>query len=138
MSETWRTEFEIAWGDCDDAGIVFYPHFFRWMDTAFHRFLRARGTSHREVTARFGLIGLPIVEANARFVSPVSYDEALVIAVQVAEWQQRRCRVAYEGRRPDGTLVFEGHEVRAFAARDEARGKLRGVDVPAELKALLA
>ena len=42
-AEAWRLSHEIAWGDCDDAGIVFYPHFFRWMDTAFHRWLRERG-----------------------------------------------------------------------------------------------
>ena len=136
-AEAWSTQFEIAWGDCDDAGIVFYPHFFRWMDTAFHRRLRAAGSSHRDVVQRFGIIGLPIVEAGAQFRSAVSYDEPLVVGVRVTEWLPRRFRVGYQGARLDGSLVFEGHEVRAFAARDAATGQLQGLDIAAEFKAML-
>ena len=132
----WRMTFEIAWGDCDDAGIVFYPQFFRWMDTAFHRWLRARGSSHRDIVKRFGLVGLPIVDAGAQFRSSISYDEELVVMVRIADWQGRRFRVAYRGMRPDGSNVFEGHEVRALAARDPDTGRLKGRDVTPEFKAL--
>jgi len=27
----FRTEFPIEWGDCDEAGIVFYPNYFYWL-----------------------------------------------------------------------------------------------------------
>ena len=133
----WSLPVEIAWGDCDDAGIVFYPQFFRWMDTAFHRWLRALGTSHRDVVSRFGVIGLPIVDAGAQFRLAVSYDETLIVAVRVVEWQPRRFRLGYRGTKPDGAVVFEGHEVRAFAARDAATGRLKGVDIASEFKQLL-
>ena len=133
----WRMTFEIAWGDCDDAGIVFYPQFFRWMDTAFHRWLRSRGSSHRDITQRFGLVGLPIVEANAQFRSSISYDDELVVLVRIAEWQGRRFRAGYRGMRLDGSAVFDGHEVRALAARDPETGRLKGRDVTPEFKALL-
>ena len=133
----WTMPFDIAWGDCDDAGIVFYPQFFRWMDTAFHRWLRALGSGHRDIVKRFGLIGLPIVEASAQFRSPVSYDDRLHIAVRTVDWQPRRFRVGYRGSRPDGTLVFESHEIRAFAARDAATGRLQGADIAPAFKALL-
>ena len=136
-AHAWLMDVEIAWGDCDDAGIVFYPHFFRWMDTAFHKWLRVRGSSHREIVKRFGLIGLPIVEANAQFRSPVSYDEMIHVGIRVTEWQPRRFRVGYRGAKPDGTLVFEGHEIRAFAARDAASGRMKGLEVAHEFKALL-
>jgi acyl-CoA thioesterase FadM len=132
----WRTEFEIAWGDCDHAGIVFYPHFFRWMDTAFHRLLAAKGTSHREVTERYGLVGLPIADAHAAFKSPVSYGDRLIVGVRVGQWARARFKVAYEGQRSDGSLVFTGHEVRAFAALDPATGRLKGRDIGEEFKGL--
>ena len=32
----------VSFGDCDPAGIVFYPNFFRWFDRCFHHFLAAR------------------------------------------------------------------------------------------------
>ena len=44
----FTTLFGVEWGDCDEAGIVYYPRYFYWMDCAFHRFLRARGLSYRE------------------------------------------------------------------------------------------
>jgi YbgC/YbaW family acyl-CoA thioester hydrolase len=138
MSTAWTTAYEIEWGDCDDAGIVFYPHFFRWMDTSFHRFLRARGTSHRKAIEEYGLIGLPIVEAHAEFRSAVSYDDTMTVSVRIADWQPRRFRIAYEGRKPDSSLVFEGYEIRACASRDAATGKLSGREVPAMLKAALS
>ena len=136
-ANAWRMEVDIAWGDCDHAGIVFYPHFFRWMDTAFHRWLRSMGSSHRDITKRFGLVGLPLVDVGAVFRSPVSYDDTMMVGVRVDEWQARRFRLGYRGARPDGTLVFEGHEVRAFAARDAMTGKLKGADIAPEFKTLL-
>jgi 4-hydroxybenzoyl-CoA thioesterase len=135
-SSAWRLEIEIAWGDCDDAGIVFYPQFFRWMDTAFHRWLRVLGSSHRDIVKRFNLIGLPIVDAGAQFRSPVTYDDTLIVGVRIVEWQPRRLRVAYQGAKRDGTLVFEGHEIRAMAAKDAVTGRLKGIDITPDFKAL--
>ena len=111
-------------------------NFFRWMDTAFHTWLRALGNGHREIAARFGLIGLPIVDAGAQFRFPVSYDETLVVGVRLEEWQARRFRVAYRGALASGKLVFEGHEVRAPAMRDAGTGRLMGVDIAPAFKAL--
>jgi acyl-CoA thioesterase FadM len=32
---SFRTEILVAWGDCDPAGIVYYPNYFHWFDTIF-------------------------------------------------------------------------------------------------------
>lgn len=138
MDRAWTTTFEIAWGDCDDAGIVFYPHYFRWMDTAFHRFLRARGTSHRTIIERYGVIGLAIGEAHARFTAPMSYDQELTMSLYVAEWRRSTFKIEYHGRAHDGVPVFEGYETRAFATRDPVTGVLKGADIPGDFKALLS
>ena len=62
----------IEWGDCDSAGIVFYPNYFRWFDASFHHLLRANGLDPRVLTERYGIIGTPIADAGARFVRPAS------------------------------------------------------------------
>ncbi len=41
-------QIEVGWGDCDPAGIVFYPNFYRWFDACSHALLTARGLSHRD------------------------------------------------------------------------------------------
>ena len=45
----------IEWGDCDDAGIVFYPNYFRWFDNAFHHLLRQCGIGQRILVERFDI-----------------------------------------------------------------------------------
>ena len=41
----WPGDWTEVWGDRDDAGLAFYPRFFGWMDTAFHRRLLAAGSN---------------------------------------------------------------------------------------------
>ena len=40
-----RRDVQIQWGDCDPAGIVFYPNFLRWMDAASLRYFSADGVA---------------------------------------------------------------------------------------------
>ena len=35
-----QLDVRIVWGDCDEQGIVFYPKYFYWMDSAFQALLR--------------------------------------------------------------------------------------------------
>ena len=34
---------QVGWGDCDPAGIVFYPRFYAWMDMVSHVLAREMG-----------------------------------------------------------------------------------------------
>ena len=39
---TTRMHRTVEWGDCDPAGIIFYPTYYRWMDAAsWHLFAEA-------------------------------------------------------------------------------------------------
>ncbi len=50
-------EVEVEWGDCDPAGIVFYPNFYAWFDASSHALLDALGFSHALLRERFSIIG---------------------------------------------------------------------------------
>lgn len=142
MSETrssgpphvFRTEFTIEFGDCDEAGIVFYPNYFYWFDCAFQRMLRERGLSQRELRSRFGAV-TPIIDANARFRAPARYDDVLASEASVETWEERRFRVAYR-LAVRGTVVAAGYEVRAWATSD-GKGGIKGAAVPAAFRELL-
>ena len=57
----------IEWGDCDPAGIVFYPRFFAMFDTSTTRlFERALGMKKFDFLEHYGVIGYPLVDARAR------------------------------------------------------------------------
>jgi 4-hydroxybenzoyl-CoA thioesterase len=124
----------VEFGDCDEAGIVFYPKYFYWFDCAFQGLLRRCGLSQRALRARFGAV-TPIVDAGARFRAPASYDDVLAVAVAVELWEERRFRLRYEVRCGD-RLVAEGHEVRAWAVL-KPDGGIGGGAVPAGFRALL-
>ena len=72
----FRTEFIVEWGDCDEAGIVFYPNYFYWFDCTFQRLLRERKLGQRELKRRFGVV-TPLVDVGARFLGPATHDDVL-------------------------------------------------------------
>mgnify|MGYP003646759292 FL=1 len=105
-------DFEITFGDCDPAGIVFYPNIFRWMDAAFHGALRRHG-GHAKLCARLEAVGIGLADASAQFRHTMRDGDRLTLAFRAAKWSQRSVTLAYEGRGND-ILVFEGREVRCL------------------------
>jgi 4-hydroxybenzoyl-CoA thioesterase len=39
---------QVRWGDCDPAGIAFFPRFFEWMDLASHALAQEMGISRQQ------------------------------------------------------------------------------------------
>lgn len=134
-SHTLRVQVEF--GDCDPAGIVYFPNFFRWVDAAGRRFFIACGLpSWLETEATLGIIGTPIVSTETRFLSPASYGDELDIETTIAEWRGRSFVFRHVIRRADDVLV-EVKEVRVFARRIEGqRHRIQAVPVPPEFRAL--
>jgi len=130
----FRTEFIIEWGDCDEAGVVFYPNYFYWLDCTFQRLLRNRGLSQRELMRRFGAV-TPLVDAGAKFRGPAKYDDVLRVEALVETWETRRFRIVYKLSVAD-RLVAEGFEVRAWANKD-AGGAMSGCPIDEAFKNLM-
>ena len=128
---TVRVEF----GDCDPAGIVWFPNFFRWIDAASRHFFAECGVPRWEETAQtLGVIGTPLVDTQAKFVATASYGDTLQIHTRVREWRGKSFVQAYRVMRGD-TLILECEEVRIFGGR-HPDGRLRAVPVPAEIARL--
>src|SRR5437763_1063733 len=88
MSRHHVSHFTVEFGDCDPAGIVFYPNFFRWMDAASLRYFRAIGIPPwREFEAQSGILGTPLVDASARFLAPATYGDDIEIETSIDEWR---------------------------------------------------
>jgi 4-hydroxybenzoyl-CoA thioesterase len=142
MPRTTTYDVEVTFGDCDPAGIVFFPNFSRWMDTSSLSFFMQCGVPPwRELEKTRGIVGTPLLEINTKFVKSATYGEKLVVATHVEEW---RAKVIVQMHRitrlrADGglDLICEGREVRAFVKRDEKdRDRLRAIPVPEDIRAL--
>ena len=138
MSRGHVSHFSVEFGDCDPAGIVFYPNFFRWMDAASLRYFRAAGVPPwREFEAQSGILGTPLVDASARFLRPASYGDTLDIETAIDEWRRKSFVMSHIIRR-GGDLLVEGREVRVFARRhpdDPAR--IEAVPAPDSIRELV-
>src|SRR4051812_14881098 len=95
MTQTVDYEFQIEWGDCDPAGIVFYPNYFRWFDIGTHRMMSVAGVGQRVQTEKFGMVGAVLVSSKCDFRRPVSFGDRLVHQVRVAEWTDRSFVVSH-------------------------------------------
>ncbi|ANP90930.1 hypothetical protein BMW22_27065 (plasmid) [Rhizobium leguminosarum] len=52
---------KVKFGDCDAAGIVFYPNYFAWFDPTFHSWLLPHG-GHGALVTRLGAIGIGLMQ----------------------------------------------------------------------------
>lgn len=128
---TARVEF----GDCDPAGIVWFPNFFRWIDAASRHFFAECGVPRwEETTETLGVIGTPLVDTHTRFVKTASYGDTLHIAVRITEWREKSFVQTYRVTRGND-LILECEEVRIFAAKREGGG-IRAVGIPASIRVL--
>ena len=106
----YHTHRHVDWGDCDAAGIVFYPNYFRWMDSTFHQLGTALGFGHNDLPG-MGVFATPLKDVGAQFSAPSRFGQRLAIAASVARLGtssfQMRYRFTLEDR-----LIAEGHEDR--------------------------
>src|SRR5208282_2141370 len=65
-----RIRIRVEFGDCDPAKIVFYANYFRWFDQCTSALFRAAGLPLGELFKSYGVVGIPLVEARARFITP--------------------------------------------------------------------
>ena len=127
------TEIRVRWGDVDSAGIVFYPRFYEWYDLACEALFDSLGLPWPETFPRYGIVGVPIVESGARFVSPVRYGDAMRIRATVAWVKDKTFRMEYEIT-VDGRACASGFEVRAWVARPSVPGeRLQARPIPDEV-----
>jgi 4-hydroxybenzoyl-CoA thioesterase len=128
---------EVEFGDCDPAGIVFYPNFLRWIDAAGRAlFVTAGVAPWRETERTSGIIGTPLVNVQGRFVLPASYGDRLTIESTISEWRNRSFVMSHRVFRGD-ELLAEFEEVRVFACRISGEPlRIEAVDVPPEIRQL--
>ena len=113
---------QVSWGDCDPAGIVFYPRFYAWMDRASHVLAREMGILREAMLPpRTDLVGFPIVGAQAQFAVPARMDDVLEIRTRVARIGRTSLSLDHDIVRleADGseTRIASGREDRVFIAQ---------------------
>lgn len=133
-----RRALRIEWGQCDPAGIVFYPQYLIIFDTAAGYLFERTGLTPAAMRKKYGIVGMPVVEVGARFVQPCRFDDSVIIESEVSEWGRSSFTVRHRILK-DGELALDGFEKRVWAApHPERPGAIKAQAVPAEIIASLS
>jgi 4-hydroxybenzoyl-CoA thioesterase len=132
-----RRDFRVQWGQCDPAGIVFYPQFLILFDTATGELFERTGLSATAMRKKYGIIGMPLVEQGTKFLLPCRFDEVIVVESRIAEWGRSSFTVRHRVLKRDEVAV-EGFEKRVWAVADPNRaGGIKAEAIPPEILAAL-
>ena len=94
-------QVRIEWGDCDPAGIIFYPRYFEIFDASTaHLFEAALGITKFRMFKELDFDGFPLVRTHARFIKPTRFgDDVTVETKDHLRPHQLRDRAQAEPRR---------------------------------------
>jgi 4-hydroxybenzoyl-CoA thioesterase len=132
-------QVEIEFGDCDPAGIVYYPNYFRMFDAATaHLFEAALGMKKIVWTRRYGIVGIPIVDTGARFIKPARFGDVVTITSTITGFRRSSFEVGHQVFN-GGMLAIEARETRVWAGTDpDDTDKLKSVPLPDDVVAALS
>jgi 4-hydroxybenzoyl-CoA thioesterase len=131
-----RRTIRIEWGDCDPAGIVYFPRYIEYFDACTVRLFEAAGFRKPEMLTRFGMAGYPMVELRNRFYIPSSFGEDVVVESTISEFGRTSFKVHHRLIKAGDQLGVEGFETRVWTVHDtENPGRLKSQPIPDEVKA---
>jgi 4-hydroxybenzoyl-CoA thioesterase len=123
----------IEWGDCDPAGIIFYPRYFAFFDASTSALIeRALGMTKRDYLRKYDFDGHPLVNAHCRFLAPTRFGDDVIIESTVTQFRRSSFDVSHRLTK-NGMIAVEGLETRVWVKGDPARGQMKGVPVPQEV-----
>lgn len=126
---------QLQWGECDPAGIIFYPTYFRWFDAATWSMFAAAGYHAKRMRAEH--LAMPLVAADCRFKHPAEQQDRAEVRSRILRWGGKSFVVGHDVVREDGTLLAEGSETRVWGRYINGPGsRLKGEAIGEELKAL--
>jgi len=128
-----RFACQVHWGDCDPAGIIFYPTYFKWMDSATWAFFAAVGYDAKRMRAEH--LAMPLVSAQAEFLFPAEQGDRCEVHSRIQRFGGKSFVIAHEIVREDGTALARGAETRVWGRFANGPGTpMKGQPIPEPLK----
>jgi 4-hydroxybenzoyl-CoA thioesterase len=129
-----RRTIRIEWGDCDPAGIVYFPRYLVFFDDGTsHLFETALGMTKFKFREAYDFLGFPMVELRTKFMVPSQFGDDVTIESTVTEFRRSSFDVHHRLLK-DGKLAVEGFETRVWVGRHpEAADQIKAKPIPAEV-----
>jgi 4-hydroxybenzoyl-CoA thioesterase len=115
----YRREVLAEWGHCDPEGYVFNSRFFEYFDTSsWLLFQTALGVRPPDLAGAFGIMGIPLVGAQAEYLAPVRFGDVIAVLSHVDEFRRSSFTVKHR-LLVNERLVVQGSETRVWATSDK-------------------
>jgi 4-hydroxybenzoyl-CoA thioesterase len=122
----------IEWGDCDPAGIIFYPTYFRLFDNATAAlFERVLGMTKYQYLKAYGFAGFPLVDTRAKFLKPTRFGDDVTVESTIS-FGTSSFTVQHRDML-NGELCAECTEKRVWVVR-EPGGRIKSEPVPQSVR----
>ena len=126
----------LEWGDCDPAGIIFYPRYFEIFDASTTMlFEAALGITKREMFKTLEFSGWPLVRTQARFLKPTRFGDDVSVESSI-KFGRTSFDIEHRLSLKD-ELCAECSEKRVWTLRD-AQGQMKSHPVPEAVLAKFA
>jgi 4-hydroxybenzoyl-CoA thioesterase len=135
ISISARFACEVYWGDCDPAGIIFYPTYFRWFDSATWAFFASVGYTAKRM--RGEARSMPLVATQCEFMHPAEQADRCEVRSTIERFGGKSFVLAHEAVRIDGTVLARGKETRVWGRHVSGPGSpMEGETITEDIKAL--
>ena len=123
----------IEWGDCDPAGIVYYPRYLAFFDACTSALIeRALGMTKHEYLKAYDFGGHPLVSTRARFLIPTRFGDDVTIETTIGAFRRSSFDVRHRLTK-DSQLAVEGFETRVWVRGDPSRGTMKSAPLPQDV-----
>lgn len=121
----------VIYRDTDKMGISYYANYFVWFEAARTEYFRALGLPYTECEKKG--IFLPVIEANAKYIAPSTYDDELIVRTSVSKFTPSTIRFEYlVVNAANEKILTQGFTVHVFVDRE-----MNPCRVPKEVEALV-
>lgn len=94
MSRSSVSHLRVRYAETDQMGVAWHGNVFAWFEVGRTDLLRDLGTTYRDLEGQ-GL-RLPVVEATARYLRPVLYDDLVEVRTRLSRHSGARVDFDYE------------------------------------------
>ncbi|HZQ19915.1 MAG TPA: thioesterase family protein [Terriglobales bacterium] len=129
-----RRTIRIEWGDCDPAGIVYFPRYFEYFDACTVALFERAGFQKQEMLQTFQIVGIPVVDIKTRFIKPSTFGDDVVVESCVTKWGNSSFVVQHRLLKDD-VIAVECFETRVWVARKQGDAKkIQATPIPEEVR----
>jgi acyl-CoA thioester hydrolase len=127
-----QTRLRARYAETDQMGVIYYAHYFAWMEVGRVELCRAAGFRYADMEREDGVL-LAVAQAQCRYLAPARFDDEIVIHTRVARAGARMVVFSYEIRRAEDGCLLATAETRHLPVDS----RMRRARLPEKYLALL-